>query len=374
MDPASPGPSPFAVPKGDPKAVAATAVKWRTRARKDADYRKSLIGLVLDEKADADSRELAAFVLGTLPDRDGLDALTGALSAARDLRWIRALLLALGCDRTSGDDDDIFSLPDSPRVLAIPIGLSVRVRGTIEERDIRDRMSPHVRSESSGVRWAAAVALADSVDFTDVRSVFLESLPAEREPAAQGELSKALSDWGDGQSGESPERQQVFKALLEGADREDAAALRLRSEEGLKRMPLGSVDVRLMAGRVEAGSLDQKRWAIAVLAGAAGRPNLPDRELVFDALARATFVAPEAKVRELAVTGLSSFGDPSRLSGILVQSLGDPAWHVRAAAARGMGRAGATPESIAALKKAEKDDPDERVRRIAGEVRRKLDR
>jgi HEAT repeat protein len=283
---------------------------------------------------------------------------------------MRALLLALGCDRTSGEDDDIFDLPDTPRVLSIPVGLSVRIGGAVAESEIRDVMVPHLRQSEAGVRWAAALALADSAGFPEVRAAFLDSVRSERDPATQGELGKALADWAAGQAAESADRLGIFSAILEGADRPEAASLRLRSEEGMKRMAWTSPEVRLMAGRIESGTLDQKRWAIAVLAGAAARSDLPDRSVVLDVFSKASASASEAKVREFAVSGLVAFPEDARACQILLGSLRDPAWHVRSAAVRALGRNERTPEILAALQRVEREDPDERVRRAAGETRK----
>ena len=169
---------------------------------------------------------------------------------------------------------------------------------------------------------------------------------------------------------DSADRLRVFTAIFEEADRPDAAALRLRSEDGMKRMPWTAAEVRLMAGRIEAGSPDQKRWAIAVLAGAASQPEIPDRTIIFEAIATASSSAPEAKVREFAVTGLGSFANEARAPELLVGSLKDTAWHVRVAAVRALAKVKRTPEVQSALQRVEREDPDERVRRAAGEVRK----
>jgi HEAT repeat protein len=358
--------------KESPKAASSLASEWRQAARENPEFLGRLIRLVLDDAAPAASRELAAFVLGTLTDRSGLEALSRALAGAKEPAWIRALLLALGCDRTSGDDDDIFDLPDTPRVLAVPLGLSVRMGGAIAESEFREVMVPHLRQSEAGVRWAAALALADSTGFPDVRAAFLDSVRAERDPATQGELGKALADWAAGQSAESADRLGIFSAILEGADRPDAASLRLRSEDGMKRMAWTSPEVRLMAGRIESGTLDQKRWAIAVLSGAAARPDVPDRSVILETFARASASTSEAKVREFAVSGLVAFPEDERARKIILGSMRDPAWHVRAAAVRALGRGGRNAEALAALQRAEREDPDERVRRAAGDVRKTL--
>jgi HEAT repeat protein len=361
-----------AIPR-DRETARTWAAEWRRKAREDSGFRARLRQLVLDAAAASEARELAALVLGTLPGRDGLDVLAEALDAARDPRWIRTLLLALGSDRSSGEDDDIFDLPDSPRVHNAPLGLAITIRGAIDDPALRDGMIPRIRAgEDPGVRWAAALALSDSTSHSDVRRAFLEALPGERDPAAEGELAKALADWAAVETAESTERAQVFSALLDGAARDDAGALRLRSEDGLKRMSWTGAEVRTLAVRIESGSFDQRRWAIAVLAGAASRQETPERDFVFDSLARVSGSAPEAKVREMAVSGISAFSDQARASELLRSSLGDSAWHVRAAAVRGLGRVGVTPETLAALKKTELEDPDERVRRAAAEVRRAL--
>ena len=355
----------------DRSALPGLAAEWRRQARGNSGFRDQLRRLVLDDAAPSAARDLAAFVLGTLADREGLDALAQALDASRDPRWAKTLLLALGCDRTSGEDDDIFDLPDAPRIFETPSGLAIRIRGAIEDPALRDGMIPRLRAnEDSGVRWAAALALSDSTSCSDVRRAFLDALPGERDPAAEGELAKALADWAAAETAESTERAQVFGALLDGAAREDAAALRLRSEDGLKRMSWTGAEVLTLAARIETGSLDQRRWAIAVLAGAASRRETPERDSAFESLARVSRSAPEAKVREWAVSGISAFSDQARASELLMGTLGDSAWHVRAAAVRGLGRGGRSPEVLAALLKAEMEDPDERVRRAAAEVRR----
>jgi HEAT repeat protein len=357
---------------GDRSAIRSLAVDCRKRARQDAEFRKRLALTVLDETATPSVRELAAFVLGSIQDKEGLDTLARALQEARDPQCARTLLLALGCDKTWTEDDDIFDLPDSPRVIVSPLGLAVRIRGRLDDPDLRGTMVARtLSSEAAEVRWAAALALADSASFPDVRSGFLAALPGERDPATEGEIAKALSDWAAVEPGDSAERMRAVAALIDGAARPEAAALRLRSEDGLKRMAWTTADVRALAPRLEEGSLDQRRWAIAVLAGAASRAETPDRDLVFDSLARISSSATEPKVREFAVTGLSEFRDRAGAEKALVAALSDPAWHVRAAAVRGLGRRAGSEDVRSALERVERTDADERVRRAAGELRKR---
>ncbi|HEY3225800.1 MAG TPA: HEAT repeat domain-containing protein, partial [Planctomycetota bacterium] len=357
----------------DVDALRKLAAEWRRSAREDREFRRRLAGIVLNSAVPTEARELAAFVLGSLADREGLEALSQALEGSCDPAWSRTLLLALGSDRSSEDDDDIFGLPDSPRVIGTPSGLAVRIRGVIDEPALRARMIPRLREAGDpGVRWAAALALADSAGLEDVRRAFLIALPGESDPPAQGELCKALADWAAGEPAGSPDRAQVFSAILEGALRTDAGALRLRSEDGLKRMTWTDAEVRAVMPLIDSGPFDQRRWAMAVLAGAASRPETPARGAVFESLERVASSEPEAKVRELAVTALSSFPDVSRAPAILMGALQDAAWHVRAAAARGLGRLGRSEEVLNALRRAEETDADERVRRAAGETRRLL--
>ena len=353
----------------DADAVPGLAADWRRSARGSAEFRDRLGKIVLDASAAPAVRSLAAFVLGSLPDREALDLLARALEASTDPAWTRTLLLALGSDKSSGSDDDIFGLGDSPRVIETSIGLAIRIRGALGEASVRSLMIPRLREAGDGgVRWAAAAALTDSAGWEDVRRAFLEALPGEADPAAQGQLTKALADWAAGETPDSPGRAQVVAAIFDGALRPDAAALRLRSEDGLKRMAWTETEIRVLAPRIEGGSFDQRRWAIAVLAGATSRSDLPARGEVFESLARVAAAEPDAKVRELAVTALSSFPDRAPASQLLIGSLADPAWHVRAAAVRALGRMAKSDEILAALRQTEQGDGDERVRRAASQT------
>lgn len=357
----------------DVDSVHALAAEWRRTAREDAEFRGRLGAIVLDASAAPELRAFAALVMGSLPDREAMELLARALEASTDPTWTRTLLLALGSDRSSGTDDDIFGLGDSPRVIETSIGLAIRIRGALGEASVRSPLIPRLREAGdAGVRWAAAQALADSAGFEDVRRAFLEALPGEADPAAQGQLTKALTDWAAGETSDSPGRAQVVAAIFDGALRPDASALRLRSEDGLKRMAWTEPDVRALAPRIESGPFDQRRWAIAVLAGASSKPGAPARGEVFESLSRVAAAEPDAKVRELAVTAVSSFPDQPSASKLLMGTLADPAWHVRAAAARALGRMGKSEEILAALQKAEEGDADERVRRAAAETRRLL--
>ena len=352
---------------GSIDSVTRLAAKWRGQAREDEAFLRRLIQAVKDPGTPAEARELAAFVLGSLQKKEALAALADALKDA-DPAWARVLLLALGSQKQS-EDDDIFGLPESPRVLRTPLGLTVEIRGRVVDAEVRALMMPRLAdSASADVRWAAALALGDSTDYGDVRQAFVAALAAEAEPPAQGELAKALANWAAAQPEDSAERPAVLAALFAGAARADAAALRLRCEDGLKRMSWAASEVLAVAPSIEAGSFDQRRWAMAVLAGAAARPETPARKEIFESLGRVAASETEAKLRELAVTALSSFPDNPGTLGILVARMGDDAWHVRAAAVRAVGRGSRTDEAVNALKKTAAEDPDERVRRAAAET------
>ncbi len=357
----------------DKEKIRALAAEWRRLARKDTAFVTRLCDLVSDSTAAPELRTLAAVVLGSLPDPRALEWLARALESSTDPAWSRTLLLALGSDRSSGDDDEIFGLEGSPRTIELPLGLAVRIRGPLDDASVRSRVIPRLLDGGDAdVRWAAALALTDSVSFEDVRKALLEALPGEADPAAQGQLAKALSDWAAVEAPDSPERARVVSAILEGALRPDGAALRLRSEDGLKRMAWTGPEVLALASRLEAGSFDERRWAIAVLAGAMSRPDQPAREAVRESLSRVAMGEPDPKVRELAVTGLSYFRDHAATSKLLIGSLGDPAWHVRAAAVRALGRMRGSQEILDALQRSESGDSDERVRRAAAEIRKNL--
>ena len=352
---------------GSLEAVTKLAAKWRAQARDDAAFLRRLIEAVKDPATPFEAREIAAFVIGSLQNKEGLIALADALEKAEP-GWAKTLLLALGSQKQS-EDDDIFGLPDSPRVIRTPIGLTVEIRGRVIDDEVRTRMLTRLLAISPGeVRWAAALALGDSTDYEDVRQSFVTALAIEADPAAQGELAKALSTWAAGQSEEASDRRAVVGALFDGAKRVDAAALRLRSEDGLKRMTWTVAEIQSVAPSIEAGPFDQRRWAMAVLSGAAARADTPARNEIFKSLEWVAMSDTDAKMRELAVTSLSSFPENPRTQAVLIARLADGAWHVRAAAVRAMGRGTGGEPALNALKKTRADDPDERVRRAAAEV------
>ncbi|HEU4338547.1 MAG TPA: hypothetical protein VFS19_00640, partial [Planctomycetota bacterium] len=64
----------LAVP-ADRAGVQTLAAEWRRMARGDAGFRERLRRLILDVAAPSKTRELAALVLGTLADREGLAVL-----------------------------------------------------------------------------------------------------------------------------------------------------------------------------------------------------------------------------------------------------------------------------------------------------------
>ena len=358
-----------AIHSKDLDSIRKLAAEWRRSARSDMEFRELIGAILLDSSAAPELRAFSAFVLGSLPDRDATDLLVRALKTSTDPKCTRMFLLALGSDKSSGADDDIFGLPDSPRVIETSIGLAIRIRGALSEASVRLQIMPCLRETGdSGVRWAAAEALADSAGFEDVRRAFMEALPGEADPATQGQLTKALADWVSGETADSPSRAQVVTAIFDGALRSDATALRLRSEDGLKRMAWTEPDVLALAPRIQSGSFDQRRWAMAVLSGASSNPDLPARREVLDSLSRVATADPDAKVRELAVTALSSFPDQLPASKLLIGTLADSAWHVRAAAVRALGRMNPSEEILSALRQAEAGDANERVRRAATET------
>jgi len=114
------------------------------------------------------------------------------------------------------------------------------------------------------------------------------------------------------------------------------------------------------------GPIECRKWAIAVLAGAASRSETPGRQEILTALERAC-EDPDAKLREIAITGLASFADQPKTPEILIKALGDADPANRTVAAKTLGRMPRSDAAVAALQKLQTGDPDPQVRRAAAE-------
>jgi hypothetical protein len=126
-------------------------------------------------------REMAACVLGSLPEPEALAALSQALSRSTDDDWTRLLLLAIGSAK-NWDDDDAFSLDGQPYAVTLPIGLTLTIHFTIADDIVRAQVEGFLAAPLSyPVREAAAFALRHSLEHGDVRSAFLEAARGQRD-------------------------------------------------------------------------------------------------------------------------------------------------------------------------------------------------
>ena len=378
--PPKPAPKPTRPPPPDPWAEALVslstgkvesarrvATTWRRKAGDDAAFLRRLVDTFKDSSAAPEVREAAAFVLGSLQNKEGLAALAEALAAATTPDSAKNLLLALGSGKY-GEDEEVFAREEGPRVVRTPIGLSVEIRGRVVEAETRAPMIARLKStEPAEVRVMAVMTLTESTDYPDVRLAFITALGGESDPNALGEVARSLSAWAASQATDAPDRAAVVKALLEGGMRSEAALLRSKSEEGLRRMTWANADVLKAIPAIEEGPLEIRRWVLSILAETAAKVETPSRLRILAAIERMIPSASSAEMREVGITALGSFADLPRTLPLLVDTLEDPAWNVRAAAARTLTRMPFHEKVMAALKKMAAEDPDERARQAASE-------
>jgi HEAT repeat protein len=378
--PPKPAPKPPRPPPPDPWAEALTslatgkvesarrvATTWRRQAGDDPAFLRRLVDTFKDSSAAPEAREAAAFVLGSLQNKEGLAVLAEALAKASTVGSTKNLLLALGSGKY-GDDDEVFAREDSPRVVRTPIGLSVEIRGRVVEAETRAPMIARIKpTEPAEVRAMAVMTLTESTDYPDVRQAFIAALGEETEPGALGEVARSLSAWAASQSPDAADRAAVVKALLEGGMRPEAALLRSKSEEGLRRMIWSNADVIKAIPVIEEGPLEIRKWVLSILSETAAKVETPSRLRILAAIEKMIPSASSPEMREVGITALGSFADLPRTLPLLVDTLEDSAWNVRAAAARTLTRMPYHEKVMAALKKVEAEDPDERVRQAASE-------
>ncbi len=367
----------LALAKDDMGALQAVAARLRREARTNSEFLKRLMTLVGDGREPSDLRGIVAIVLGSIPDPEVQSHLSQTLATTGDAHLQRDLIVALGSAKDSGEMDDIFGLGDSPWVIENAF-LSVRVKTVINDEAIRIQIAGFLNnSPDTGVRWAATGALRHSIQFPDVRQAFL--IAVRRRPdkedtktgssVTQGDIAASLAGWAAGEDQKSPERGEVFLAVIQEGEVHEADFLRLSTDEPLRRMAMSDSEVRLLAGLLDGRDFDQRRWALSILGDKAKQADLPMREDLFASIERTVTTDPDPKIREYAAGALASFPDKDRAVDLLLGALGDEAWHVRVAAARALGRMKRQDEGVRqALRRSADQDADENVRTAAGET------
>lgn len=326
--------------------------------------------MLADTSVSPEFRELAAFVLGSLPAKEAQGFLAQALAAAREPEWQAVLILALGCAKPADDEEGVFDQPETERWIRRPIGLEMRLDHVFVDETVRRQIVSFLTgAHPEAVRDAAVEALIPSLDFGDVRGEFLRAVRSETAAEVLGRVGFGLTEWAARRPEPSPEQREIVVAVLDRAREPEANALRFLTERGLTSVPLTIDDVRSMAALLPEGDFDRRRWAIAVLGDRAKRPELPGRDGLYASFADLARRDADPKIREYAVGALASFPDRAETADNLVGAFADDAWHVRAAAARAMGRLKRNDEKIlSVLRSAAERDENDMVRRAAAEA------
>ncbi len=362
---------------GNPEEIRRAAADLRRAALQDPGLAGELAGLLGDDVRPPALREIAACVLATLPGEVPKQAIARALEASRDPRGQELLLLALGSFVPPADQEDPFTPTGGPRARVTPSGLEMYRPVPMDDGNLRALALRTLReSEDPGVRGAASWALSESLAHDDVRPAFLDAVKLDKSPDVAAAAAERLTQWAAVADPASAERTAAIAAVLErGSLDADASALRFLVEDGLRKTPLAQDEVRRLARQLDADDFDRRRWAFAVLGPKAADPSLPDRDELLATFARAAAGSADPKTREFAAGALASFPDRSSAGTALVNALGDAAWHVRAGAARALGRRGVKDEAaVAALRQAAERDEREEVRRAAQEALEEMNR
>lgn len=333
------------------------AAGLRARARTGPAALEELIRDLRDAALPREFRELVAVVLGTIDDPRAQGALLEELGAATEAGWKSVILHALGAAKES-PDDEIFDHDEAPYVYEVA-GLRVEIRTEFGDEAARRTVGAFLADADLETRRAAARALIHSTAFGDVRTQFAGRMGSEPDEGIRAGYGHALAQWAAGRPLEAPERAATVDLLLAAAALPGGGALRLRVEDPLRRTAMTPEEMGRLADLALRGSVEQQIWSLSVLRGKSGSP-------IEEACARLAGANSPPKVREYAagvLGGIRTAGAEETLRRLL----GDPEWHVRAAAVRALrGR----PSAREALERAAASDPDERVRQNARDALR----
>lgn len=348
----------------------------RRQARADRAFLRRLIREFQDPSQPARLRDLLAFVLGSLPDKEAQDALLGELQATSDARWKAALILALGSLKDD-EIDALFDFPDGHFVAKTAGGLSVLVRTVIGDRTVREAMERELRTGPEEVRRASVKALLHTVlaearawgrdeasTFEDVRECFLEVLRNEKAADVQAEVADTLAEWA-AVAGESPTQGEILAALLEQAAKPESDALRLRVSDSLPRTRLDSAVLQGLLGTAAGSQVpDLRMWALEMAVGQSERQPTDARRAILRVLLE-TASDPMPKIRETGVRLLRKLPPNPEGLAVLRSALGDRDWAVRKQAVDSLGSYPLDAEARRLLEAAAARDPHEAVRKAA---------
>ncbi len=372
--PAIAAPAPLRIPDPqDRNERRKLASRLQAEARKDRGLRDRLVALLLDPSQPPARRELAAFVLGSLPFDDARRALRKALEAGGDAAWLRTLVLATGSALDRGREGT-FDYAPGPFIQETPYGLSVEIRRVLQDPELRLAVQDLAAHADLDLRRTVMQVLFHSLqaegsalgsetaaDFGTLRQTFLTVLSADPDSSLRGEAAWGLGQWLTLAPGESPAQKTVADALLDRSLEAADEPSRFRSLAGLKQAELGPEQLTRILGAAAApgGSFEVRSWALELLGSKAGELSGPQQLVIVGTLSDA-----DPKLREIAVRQLGEFKDLAEARTAARAALADPAWNVRFAAVASLaGLEGtAAREKLTAIAGS---DPSEEVREAA---------
>ena len=344
----------------------------RARCRTDKSLLRELITQLLDASQPARVREVAAFVLGSLPDPEAQAALVRALEKGGDGTWIRTLILAIGSALDNGRDNT-FAWGKSPYVLSTPHGLSVKITKVLLDSAARTTVEAQISHADAGVRQAVLQALRHTliheatidpqgkkgVGLADVRQTFLGVLSYDSEELLRAEAAGALAEWMTRTHPSSVGHAEVRDRLLRKSLDPQEDQVRFQSLGGLRETPLPEPDLeRVYQSALQGDGFEKRTWAIKLAVAHAGALG-PGRQ---ESLIALGIQDQDAKIREITVRQIAHLPKTDETLQKALASLRDPAWNVRYAAVRTLTEFDAGPELKASLEALGRSDPNPQVR------------
>ncbi|MBV9463402.1 MAG: HEAT repeat domain-containing protein [Verrucomicrobiae bacterium] len=352
----------------DSASVRTAANAVRRRAIADPAYLRELGRLLLDPGQPERLRECVAIILGTIEGPDASAALVAALEHAQDASLRKWIVLGLGSWKEPAGAESFGGL-DNPWVVEHPSGLQI-----VEKNPIRDPAAAAAllkilrEGQDEPLRLDAIRALRHSLAEADVRREFAAQFQQPRPPDTTAELGSALAAW----AAQAPENQEadkaaVVSALLNAAARPEQSALRFKTEEYLRGLPLTRGEMEKASALLRgANDFETKYWAMAFAADHARYADDDLRPGFISFYTQTVAADPDAKIREKAAQALAAFpatdDSTSALAGALEH---DKEWNVRAAAAEALGKLEGSFDPAPFLAKAAASDPNEAVREAA---------
>jgi len=347
---------------GDSVAARDAAARLRSSWRTDPAARALAEQVLLDASAPSELRQAVALILGTIGASDPvlLQALAGC---ADDPALLRCVILALGATRDPPEDDDVFDLGERPWGQQGPGGLGITVRREIEDDDVRQALAACLLDDRAIAREAAAQALRHTTDSSEVRAAFTATLRAEADDDVAWVLGEALASWA-GLHREAAEQLSIVNLLLARAGDEGLDAYRFRIENEFGRIPLDPAQVATLEELAHpARPYGVRTFALATLAASAPASARPLCERLLEGDA-------DPAVRDLTARLLGTLpASPETIARLAAATREDTAWNVRWQAVDALGRFRDDPRAVEAIRAA-KDDADARVAEHAAELAR----